>query len=131
MIGIGLRWRDKGKKPYSNFFNRVFQDFDIKIEKKVTFFLKRRSKGSKIIFGDIGEEIQSKYNFFSNVLNYPEIEKKKKFWMMKMDDILINGKSVGLCPKGKECYAVVDTGTSVLMGPKEKIKKLRSKNYSL
>lgn len=46
----------------------------------------------------------------------------KFYWTIKLDDILLNGKSLGLCPDG--CKAVVDTGTSLITGPTRQLTKL-------
>jgi len=48
------------------------------------------------------------------------------YWQFKMDDIAIDGKPSGLC--GKEgCQVAVDTGSSLLMGPKDLIDAMSKK----
>jgi len=39
------------------------------------------------------------------------------YWQFTVADILIGDKSAGLCSKKKGCQAVVDTGSSLIMGP--------------
>jgi len=46
----------------------------------------------------------------------------KYYWTIKMDDIKMNGKSLGLCKSG--CSAVVDTGTTLITGPTDTLRVL-------
>lgn len=48
------------------------------------------------------------------------------YWQFKMDDIAIDGKPAGLCPK-EGCQVAVDTGSSLLMGPKDLIDAMTKK----
>ena len=61
------------------------------------------------------------------------------YWMIKIDDIRLGDKSLNLCPKGKGCRAIVDTGTSLITGPTKDLRVLlkaikvenNCKNYNL
>jgi hypothetical protein len=44
-----------------------------------------------------------------------------------LDDVKVNGQSLGLCAPNKKCTATVDTGTSHLSMPKFAIDKIRGK----
>jgi cathepsin D len=46
----------------------------------------------------------------------------KFYWAIQLDDILLDGQSLGLCAGG--CKAVVDTGTSLITGPTRTLSKL-------
>jgi cathepsin D len=45
------------------------------------------------------------------------------YWTIKIDDIKYGGKSLGLCDVGG-CKAVIDTGTTLITGPTEDLRKL-------
>ncbi|KAG4385964.1 hypothetical protein GLYMA_12G192401v4 [Glycine max] len=40
---------------------------------------------------------------------------RKAIWQIEIGDVLINGKTTGLC--AAKCLAIVDSGTSLLAGP--------------
>jgi len=46
----------------------------------------------------------------------------KYYWMIKADNILINGEDVGFCTKG--CKVIADTGTSLITGPTDDLFRL-------
>jgi len=45
----------------------------------------------------------------------PMISHHEPYWTIKLDDLLIDGKSMGFCPGG--CKIVMDTGSSFFSGP--------------
>eukprot|EP00163_Fabomonas_tropica_P009147 TRINITY_DN18944_c0_g1_i1.p1 TRINITY_DN18944_c0_g1~~TRINITY_DN18944_c0_g1_i1.p1 ORF type:complete len:606 (+),score=233.73 TRINITY_DN18944_c0_g1_i1:285-2102(+) len=47
---------------------------------------------------------------------------KKGYWLVKMDDVKLGGKSLGFCDGG--CQVAVDTGTALIAGPKHHMKHL-------
>nr|AGM32452.1 cathepsin D-like aspartic peptidase [Coptotermes formosanus] len=49
---------------------------------------------------------------------------KELWWYVDMDDILVDGKSLGLC-SAQKCHAVIDTGTSLIIGKKELIDPIK------
>jgi hypothetical protein len=61
---------------------------------------------------------------FEGKLNYYKVI-DKRYWTIKMDDIRYGGKSIGICGK-KGCKALIDTGTSLMTGPSEDLRKLLS-----
>lgn len=46
----------------------------------------------------------------------------KYYWMVKADNILVDGQDVGFCPKG--CKVIADTGTSLITGPTDDLLRL-------
>jgi hypothetical protein len=49
------------------------------------------------------------------------------YWLVRGEDVLVSNKSVGICSQGllkKNCQLVVDTGTSILVGPSNEVGKL-------
>ena len=68
---------------------------------------------------------QNKYE--GDIKYYDVID--KYYWTIKLDDILINGKSIDLCNnKNKNyCKAVIDTGTTLFTGPSNDLKILLRK----
>merc|ERR1719343_1242109 len=48
------------------------------------------------------------------------------YWQFQFTDFLIDGKPTGLCKKygSRECQAVLDTGSSLMMGPSEDLEPL-------
>jgi len=48
------------------------------------------------------------------------------YWMVKGDNVLVNGEDVGLCNGG--CNFIADTGTSLLTGPSDDVMTLLGKN---
>jgi hypothetical protein len=61
-------------------------------------------------------------NRFTGKLSYfPVVD--KFYWTIKMDDIRIGKKSLGVCNDGG-CKAIVDTGTSLITGPSSELRKV-------
>jgi len=58
--------------------------------------------------------------FTGKIQYYPVID--KFYWSIKLDDIRLGKRSLGLCPDG--CKAIVDTGTSLITGPSRELSKL-------
>jgi hypothetical protein len=46
----------------------------------------------------------------------------KYYWTIKAENILLDGKDSGFCPKG--CKVIADTGTSLVTGPYDELMKL-------
>mmetsp|Transcript_35633 Transcript_35633/g.54504 ORF Transcript_35633/g.54504 Transcript_35633/m.54504 type:complete len:89 (-) Transcript_35633:501-767(-) len=62
---------------------------------------------------------------FKGEMKWYNIDFKYMFGV-KLDDVLINGKSTGVCNMGKKCLITFDSGTSLMSMPSfatEKLKK--------
>ena len=76
----------------------------------------------EITFGYINEN-----KYLGDIKFYNVID--KYYWTIKLDDILLNDKSINLCNKNnqKYCKAVIDTGTTLFTGPSQDLKILLQK----
>ncbi|KAH0985916.1 hypothetical protein GBA52_013093 [Prunus armeniaca] len=76
-----------------------------------SFWLNRNAQeeeGGEIVFGGVDP------NHFKGKHTYVPVT-KKGYWQFDMGDVLIGGKPTGYCSRG--CFAVADSGTSLLAGP--------------
>uniref|UniRef100_A0A8C4L9Y2 Cathepsin E n=1 Tax=Equus asinus TaxID=9793 RepID=A0A8C4L9Y2_EQUAS len=71
--------------------------------------------GSELIFGGYD------HSHFSGSLNWVPVT-KQGYWQIALDAIQVGG-TVMFCSQG--CQAIVDTGTSLITGPPDKIKQLQ------
>ncbi|XP_011813101.1 PREDICTED: cathepsin E isoform X1 [Colobus angolensis palliatus] len=72
--------------------------------------------GSELIFGGYD------HSHFSGSLNWVPVT-KQGYWQIALDNIQVGG-TVMFCSEG--CQAIVDTGTSLITGPPNKIKQLQN-----
>ncbi|XP_066111252.1 cathepsin E isoform X2 [Saccopteryx bilineata] len=71
--------------------------------------------GSELIFGGYD------HSHFSGSLNWVPVT-KQGYWQIAVDIIQVGG-TVVFCPEG--CQAIVDTGTSLITGPSDEIRRLQ------
>jgi len=69
----------------------------------------------EVIFGDINRS-----KFHGELEYYPLVE--RYYWTIRMDDVKLGDKSLGLCKNG--CLAVVDTGTTLISAPTSDLRVL-------
>merc|ERR1719399_874215 len=71
---------------------------------------------AEITFGDVREERMA-----SPLTWVPVYE--EGYWQFQFTDFLVDGKPMGLCKKygARQCQAVLDTGSSLMMGPSNDI----------
>jgi len=97
------------------FYNMVSQKL---VEQPVfSFWLNRNaseSEGGELMLGGIDSD-----KFTGDITYTPVTE--KGYWQFAMDSIQINGEKV-FCTNG--CNAIADTGTSLIAGPSDEVKKL-------
>lgn len=106
ILGLGF----PGMAAYN--INPVFDNIiDLKkLERNLMSFYYSYNENTdgEVLFGDI-----NKSKFHGELEYYPLVE--KFYWTIKMDDVKLGDKSLGLCKNG--CLAVVDTGTTLISAP--------------
>ncbi len=100
---------------YSPVFDSIINDKLLK-HNIITFYYSNDNHSD----GQITLGFLNKSKFKGKLKYYKVID--KYYWALKLDDILLDGKSTGLCKEG--CRVAVDTGTSLITGPTNKINKL-------
>lgn len=77
---------------------------------------------AEITFGEIRSERMASKLHWVNV-------SKEGYWQFQFDDITIDGKKTGTCEKYgvSKCQGVLDTGSSLMMGPKHDLDALLSR----
>ncbi|XP_047332565.1 aspartic proteinase A1-like [Impatiens glandulifera] len=76
-----------------------------------SFWLNRNTKeeeGGELVFGGIDPKHHKGDHTYVPVTH-------KGYWQFDMNDVSINGQSIGVCKSG--CSAIADSGTSLLSGP--------------
>ncbi|KAM3872253.1 pepsin A-like [Diretmus argenteus] len=74
-------------------------------------------KGSEVIFGGVDSS-----HYTGQVTWIPLTS--ETYWQIKMDSVIVNGQTVA-CNGG--CQAIIDTGTTLIVGPTNDIKNLNSR----
>lgn len=104
--------------------NNVVPVFDNLMQQKLvdknifSFYLNRdpgAQPGGELMLGGI----DSKY--YKGSLDYHNVT-RKAYWQIHMDQVAV-GSSLTLCKGG--CEAIVDTGTSLIVGPVEEVRELQ------
>ncbi|XP_053181165.1 pepsin A-like [Scomber japonicus] len=80
-------------------------------------YLSRNSEqGSEVVFGGVD------YSHFTGQITWIPLT-SATYWQIKMDSVTINGQTVA-CSGG--CQAIIDTGTSLIVGPTSDISNMNS-----
>lgn len=84
-------------------------------------FFGRDNEQSDITFGGIRKDlIQSEISY------RPVLQDTPGYWLVQMDDVLLESQSVGICSTAK-CRVAVDTGSSLLTAPTREFGALADK----
>lgn len=68
---------------------------------------------SQLILGGVDKNLHQGEIHYVNVID-------QFYWTIQMNKILIDGKDAGVCDN---CKAIIDTGTSLITGPRKDLKK--------
>lgn len=110
---VGLAYKEFAEPGVIPFFDSLMDSGTL--SKKVFAFhmsMNPDDEESELVFGNWDE------SRFEGDLVWHDV-KHKLFWSITLDDILIDGKSLGYCgpDSGKTCYLTPDSGTSLLTFP--------------
>ncbi|XP_047630247.1 LOW QUALITY PROTEIN: pregnancy-associated glycoprotein 2-like [Phacochoerus africanus] len=75
-----------------------------------------KEEGSMVMFGGVDKK------YYKGDLKWVPLT-QTSYWQVALDRITWRGKVIG-CPRG--CQAIVDTGTSMLLGPSKEVAKIHS-----
>ena len=117
---VGLSYPSLSINEQTPLFDSIIDSKQL--DKNVMTFYYSKSEGQKgqMTLGYIDD---SKYK--GDINYYTVIE--KKYWSIKLTDILVNGTSLGVCSDSNPCSAIIDTGTSMISGPSADVDKLLNK----
>eukprot|EP00930_Biecheleria_cincta_P059456 TRINITY_DN45190_c0_g1_i1.p1 TRINITY_DN45190_c0_g1~~TRINITY_DN45190_c0_g1_i1.p1 ORF type:complete len:427 (+),score=66.05 TRINITY_DN45190_c0_g1_i1:61-1341(+) len=82
------------------------------------FLSDSNAEDSEVTFGDVKKE-----HMVGDMFWVP-VSRKSGYWQVAIEDIAIDNKKQELC---SDCQVAVDTGTSMLAGPSQVIRQLRSR----
>lgn len=118
VLGLGQALSDAAE---FNIFGVLAQNATPKMRRPVfSVYLGRRIEDeAEITFGDYRE------SRMASPLNWVNVS-EEGYWQFQFADIVVDGKPTGLCKKyGKRlCQGVLDTGSSLMMGPREDLDPL-------
>lgn len=111
---MGLGFPKEGlKSPLDNFQAQGFinqRHFSFKLNSKAS-----STESSELIIGGVDSaHYTGKMHFFPVTRAY--------YWQFRMESVSVSTDSINLCVGG--CEAILDTGSSLMLGPKEEIKRL-------
>jgi len=113
---LGLSYPALSAADYTPVFDNIIGQHLLTPNMFSFYYSALPKQSSAIILG------QPKESLYSGSMRYVEVA-KAFYWELKMKDIAINGKRQNACPHGP-CKLVVDTGTSLLTGPRAHISRL-------
>ena len=107
---IGLAYPSFAEKNVQPFFDKLMEEEFMK-QNVFSFFLSSHSgESSELMLGGWDDT-----KFSQDISWHPVVD--KKFWSLKLDDILIDGKSLGYCSREKNCMVTPDSGASQISFP--------------
>jgi cathepsin D len=112
---LGLAYPAMAAYGITPVFDSIINNHEIKKNIMSFYYSSNEDTDGEITLGFIDES-----RFTGQLRYYNVID--KYYWTISLEDILLNGKSTGLCKEG--CKAIVDTGTSLITGPTNQLSSL-------
>lgn len=112
---LGLAYPSMAAYDVTPVFDSIINNHLLKSNVMTFYYSMNESTDGQITLGYL-----DKSKYIGDIKYYPVVD--KFYWTIQLDDIKYKGKSLGLCKGG--CKAVIDTGTTLITGPSESLKKL-------
>ncbi|XP_053248771.1 embryonic pepsinogen-like [Podarcis raffonei] len=105
---LGLAYPSVSEEKATPFFDSLMKEGLLE-KHQFSVYLSRKKRGSEFIFGGIDQ------SHYTGRINWIPVNYQSGFWQIALDSILVNGTEIA-CKGG--CHGIVDTGTSLLLGPR-------------
>jgi cathepsin D len=112
---LGLGYPEMSAYNVKTVFDTIINDKLLQKNIMAFYYSLNENTDGEVTFGHTNKER------YKGEVKYYQVT-DKYYWTIKMDDILYDGKSLGLCENG--CKAIADTGTTLLTGPTSDVRKL-------
>jgi cathepsin D len=113
---LGLSFPALSAADYTPVFDNIIGQHLLTPNMFSFYYSQLPKQSSAIVLGHPNSKL------YSGQMRFIEVA-KPFYWELKMKDIAINGRRQNVCPENG-CKLVVDTGTSLLTGPRSHISKL-------
>ena len=114
---VGLSYPSLSIKEQIPLFDSIIESKELDKNVMTFYYSKNQGQKGQMTIGYIDD---TKYK--GDIKYYTVIE--KKYWSIKLTDILVNGTSLGVCSDLNPCSGIIDTGTSIISGPSADVDKL-------
>uniref|UniRef100_A0A670IZZ9 Peptidase A1 domain-containing protein n=1 Tax=Podarcis muralis TaxID=64176 RepID=A0A670IZZ9_PODMU len=108
---LGLAYPSLSEEKATPFFDSLMKEGLLE-KHQFSVYL---SRGSEFIFGGIDQ------SHYTGRINWIPVNYQSGFWQIALDSILVDGTEIA-CKGG--CHGIIDTGTSLLLGPKYEMIKI-------
>jgi len=113
---LGLSYPALSAADYTPVFDNIINQRLLTPNMFSFYYSQLPHQSSAIILGKPNPQL------YTGAMRFVQVA-KALYWELKMKDIAIDGQRQNACPNGP-CKLVVDTGTSLLTGPREHISRL-------
>jgi len=113
---LGLAFQELSSMGHPLVFDNIIRQHKLKENSFSFYYAKFPRLDSAIVLGKPDESL------YTGPIRYVEVS-KRLYWEVKMKDVKIGDKLLGMCPP-EGCKTVVDTGTSLLTGPNQHINSI-------